>query len=198
LNLPIMTLTAALFVGGESRRMGVDKATLLWRGQPLWARQLECLRELKPDALWISARTRPSWCPAEIEVVTDEQPGRGPLSGISAVLGRLQTTHCLALAIDLPRMTSDHLRKLRGLMQSGCGVIPANGKSFEPLGAIYPIEAAATAREALAGHDISLHHLAKILIQQKRLRPYELTQEETPLYQNINTRVEFEASGAET
>jgi molybdopterin-guanine dinucleotide biosynthesis protein A len=191
-----MTLTAALFVGGESRRMGVDKATLLWQGEPLWARQLDRLRELKPDALWVSARARPAWCPTEVDVVNDEQPGRGPLSGMSSVLSRLQTTHLLALAVDLPRMTPEHLRKLRGSMQPGCGVIPVSGKSFEPLCAIYPMEAAAAADEALAGHDISLHHLVKILIQQERLRPYELTGKETPLYQNINTRAEFEASSS--
>src|SRR5262245_1278006 len=177
-----MTLTTALFAGGESRRMGMDKATLLWQGKPLWTRQLDCLRELKPAALWVSARTRPAWCPTEIEVVLDEPPARGPLSGISAVLGRLQTTHFLALAIDLPRMTSEHLRKLERLARPGCGVIPAIGKNFEPLCAIYPAEAAALAREALAGKDVSLQRLAGILIQQKRMQPYGVTEAEIPLY----------------
>src|SRR5438552_6491344 len=99
-----MTLTAVLFVGGESRRMGVDKATLRIAGEFLWERQLKVLRELKADALWISARTKPAWCPKEIEVVLDDPPSRGPLSGLSAVLNKMQTTHALALAIDLPRM----------------------------------------------------------------------------------------------
>jgi len=34
-----MTLSAVLLAGGESTRMGRDKATLEWRGLPFWACQ---------------------------------------------------------------------------------------------------------------------------------------------------------------
>jgi molybdopterin-guanine dinucleotide biosynthesis protein A len=72
-----MTLTAVLFTGGLSRRMGVDKATMQIEGEPLWTRQLRILRELRPDSLWISARSRPEWCSPEIEVILDGPPSRG-------------------------------------------------------------------------------------------------------------------------
>jgi len=61
------TLTAVLFVGGAARRMGTDKASPLWQGEPLWSRQLRTLRELQPQKILISARTRPDWCPAAVE-----------------------------------------------------------------------------------------------------------------------------------
>ena len=93
-----MTLTAVLFAGGEARRLGADKATLLWEGEPLWSRQLRTLRELAPEKILISARTKPAWCPPEIETVLDEPPARGPLSGIVAALKKMETTHLLALA----------------------------------------------------------------------------------------------------
>src|SRR6185369_1099736 len=153
-----MTLTAALFVGGESRRMGVDKATLSFAGVPLWRRQLETLRRLRPEVLWISARTRPAWCPADVDVVIDDPPSRGPLSGLAAAAEKLQTTHLLVLAVDLPYMTAGHLEKLRGLARPGCGVIPLNETFFEPLAAIYPIEAAA---EIKSTADASLQGLAR-------------------------------------
>jgi molybdopterin-guanine dinucleotide biosynthesis protein A len=38
-----MTLTAVLLAGGESRRMGRDKAAIVFRGQLLWQRQIELL-----------------------------------------------------------------------------------------------------------------------------------------------------------
>ena len=38
-----MTLSAVLLAGGESRRMGMDKATIIFRGAPLWERQLAIL-----------------------------------------------------------------------------------------------------------------------------------------------------------
>ncbi|MGH7980442.1 MAG: NTP transferase domain-containing protein, partial [Limisphaerales bacterium] len=109
------TLTAALFAGGSSRRMGVDKATLILNGDPLWSRQVAILRALNPAKILISARNKPGWCPAVVEAALDAAPSRGPLEGLAAALGKIQTTHLLALAIDLPRMTSAHLTKLRAL-----------------------------------------------------------------------------------
>jgi molybdopterin-guanine dinucleotide biosynthesis protein A len=147
-----MTITAMLLTGGRSRRMGQDKAGVIIAGGALWQRQLRVLRELGPEALWVSARTRPPWCPPEIEVVVDKPPSRGPLSGLAAGLGRSQTSHLLALAIDLPRISTEHLGKLWGQTRSGAGVIPQQDDYFEPLCGIYP----AIAQEALNASDASL------------------------------------------
>jgi molybdenum cofactor guanylyltransferase len=182
-----MALTAVLFVGGLSQRMGTDKATLRLEGEPLWQRQINRLQELKPNALWISARERPSWCPPNIETVLDDSPSRGPLSGLTASLDRLQTSHLLVLAIDLPRMTVEQLRKLCALAEPGRGVIPFNGEIFEPLCAIYPIEAAAAVRAALSGAELSLQRLAQTLVREHRAVPYPLSEREKELFQNVNT-----------
>ncbi|HXA43864.1 MAG TPA: molybdenum cofactor guanylyltransferase, partial [Candidatus Angelobacter sp.] len=128
-----MTLSAILLAGGLSRRMGVDKATLLVAGEPLWQRQLRMIKEVGPAAFWLSARGELPWCPPGIEVVPDKLPSRGPLSGVASGLSRLQTSHLLVLAVDLPQMTTAHLRELWGLSRPGTGVIPLNGGYFEPL-----------------------------------------------------------------
>src|SRR5438874_11064541 len=93
-----MNITAVLLAGGESRRMGRDKATLLFHGKPLWQIQLELLRRLKPAEILVSARTDPSWRPADVQFVADDLPSRGPLSGIAASLAQVHTAHLLALA----------------------------------------------------------------------------------------------------
>jgi molybdopterin-guanine dinucleotide biosynthesis protein A len=182
-----MMLSAILIAGGLSSRMGADKATLIIGDEPLWQQQLRLLNDLRPMALWVSARTALPWCPAEIEVVTDRPPSRGPLSGLVAGLLRLQTSHLLVLAIDLPQMTTEHLQKLWGLASPGMGVIPLNGSYFEPLCAIYPIEAAAIAEVALNSSDVSLQSFAQTLRRQSQAHVYDLTPEEQPLYHNMNT-----------
>ncbi len=181
-----MTLTAMLLVGGESRRMGVDKATLTISHEPLWKRQLGMLRELTPDNLWISARSRPGWCPQDAEVILDEPPSRGPLSGMTAALSRLQTSHLLVLAIDMPQMTSAHIRKLLSSMRPGCGVLPANENWFEPLCAVYPAEASEAARRALSRGELSLQHLARTLCDENMLEHFEIPDSEKLLYLNLN------------
>ena len=132
------TLTAVLFVGGESRRMGADKATRLFEDEPLWARQLRTLRELSPEKILISARARPRWCPLKIETVLDTPPSRGPLSGLRAALARAETSHLLVLAVDLPRMNVAGLRKIIAAAGDGFGAV-VKGDFYEPLGAVYPV-----------------------------------------------------------
>jgi molybdopterin-guanine dinucleotide biosynthesis protein A len=119
--------------------------------------------------------------------VLDEAPSRGPLSGVAAALGRLRTSHLLVLAVDLPRMTAEHLRKLAGLTGPGSGVIPRTGDFFEPLCAFYPAEAAEAARDALAGEDVSLQPFVARLVRENRARPYEVSESEKRLHQNANT-----------
>jgi molybdopterin-guanine dinucleotide biosynthesis protein A len=167
--------------------MGADKATLTYAGTPLWTRQLAVLRALNLEVIHISARIRPVWCPQDIELVTDQPPSRGPLSGLAAALRRLHTTHLLALAIDLPEMTSDHLRKLWLLSRPGCGVVPTMDDRFEPLCAIYPVEAADMAAEMLASDDLSLQYLVQTLLRKNRVGICHLSEAERALYRNINT-----------
>jgi len=175
-----------LLAGGHSRRMGREKATLSVKGGPLWDRQLQLLSSLSPAVLWVSARKNPPWCPSGVEVIPDESPSRGPLSGLAAGLRRLQTSHLLVLAIDLPQMSVEHLRKLWALASPGSGVIPLKDDYFEPLCAIYPAEAAPIAEEALKSGNASLQALVKTLLSQSRAQTYAITQSERSLYFNWN------------
>ena len=81
-----MDLSAVLLAGGESRRMGTDKATILFRGKPLWQIQLETLRNLRPAEIFLSVRMDPLWRPRDVQFIADVPPSRGPLSGIAASL----------------------------------------------------------------------------------------------------------------
>lgn len=180
------TLTTVLFAGGESRRMGVDKATLMLDGEPMWGRQFRIMRALGPAKMIVSARNKPVWCPLDIEVLLDEQPSRGPLSGLVAALEQLQTTHLLALAIDLPQMTSAHLKQLWSLSQPGIGIVPRNGKFFEPLSAIYPVEGVDAVRQALSANDVSLHSFIRTLAGRKLIHFYRIAKFEATFYRNVN------------
>ena len=84
-------VSAVLLAGGESRRMGTDKATFLFRGKPLWQVQLETLRRLRPAEIFVSARTDPSWRPAYVQFIADIPPSCGPLSGLAASLQKMHT-----------------------------------------------------------------------------------------------------------
>ena len=186
-------LSAVLLAGGESRRMGRDKATLPFRGRPLWQIQLELLRKLKPAEIFISASTDPKWRPHDVTFVADVPPSRGPLSGLAASLNRMSTSHLLALAIDMPLMSSEYLEFLCAQIEPGRGVLAKIGDRAEPLAAIYPREAAIETAKALAGTDFSLQSLACDLVAVGKLRAISVTQQEEKFFRNMNELADLES-----
>src|SRR5258705_11915427 len=100
-----MTLTAVLLAGGESRRMGKEKATIVFNGEPLWQRQITLLRHLGAKKILVSTRAERSWRPADTELVLDQPPSPGPISGLTAALARTRTPHLVALWVNMPFFT---------------------------------------------------------------------------------------------
>jgi molybdopterin-guanine dinucleotide biosynthesis protein A len=101
-------------------------------------------------------------------------------------LNRLQTSHLLLLATDLPQMTAEQLRKLWALSRPGGGVIPMIATNFEPACAIYPVEIATEANAALKSGHLSLQRLAGVLIKENRAIAYSLSKPEAELFHNVN------------
>jgi len=182
-----MKLSAVLLAGGESRRMGRDKATLEFRGEPLWQRQIRTLGELDPVEILVSARTEPDWLPAETTFVPDDAPSRGPLSGLAAALRVMRGSHLLALAVDMPLMTEAYLRSLCDLAGPGRGVLPMSERRAEPLTAVYPRKSSPTVVSGLASEDVSLQSITGKLVNEDLLRVVYLSRGEKRLYYNINT-----------
>jgi len=187
-----MNISAVLLAGGESRRMGRDKATLLFRGRPLWEIQFDLLRALRPEEIFVSARTDPPWRPSGVQFVSDEPPSRGPLSGLSATLARISTDHLLALAIDMPLMTENYLRLICNLVEPGRGVLPMIGNRAEPLVAIYPKGTETDFITALSGSDFSLQSLTKKLVDAGKLSLVKVLEEEANFFRNFNNLSDFD------
>jgi molybdenum cofactor guanylyltransferase len=186
-----MNLSAVLLAGGESRRMGKDKAAALFRGKPLWQVQLNLLRELRPAEIFLSARSDPDWRPADVEFVGDELPSRGPLSGVAASLGRIRTKHLLTLAIDMPFMSEKYLRFLCDQIEPRRGVLPMIGGRAEPLAAIYPAEAHVDLVAALSGLDFSLQTLDQRLVVAGKLRAISVEKRDQHFFRNLNEPADF-------
>jgi molybdenum cofactor guanylyltransferase len=188
-----MNISAVLLAGGESRRMGKDKATLLFCGRPLWQIQLETLRKLELEEIFVSARTDPIWRPADAQFVSDVHPSRGPLSGLAAALTRMRSSHLLALAIDMPFISESYLRRLCDQIEPACGVLPKIANRAEPLAAIYPREANVDFHIALAGPDFSLQALTSRLVGAGKLRPVVVSEEAREFFVNVNQPADLQS-----
>jgi molybdenum cofactor guanylyltransferase len=186
-----MTLTAVLLVGGESIRMGRDKATIEFDGQPFWKRRLEVLRAVGPEKIFVSARAEPSWLPDDVALLLDDPPPRGPLSGLTKAFAAMRTTHLLALAIDMPFMTDETLQNLCERAEPGRGLVPMIGDHAEPLAAIYPAEAAAHFATALAGTDFSLQRVIQKLATEGKVSLVAVPARDEHFYRSVNDPEDF-------
>jgi molybdenum cofactor guanylyltransferase len=169
--------TAALLTGGNSRRMGRDKAFLPveWEGvtAPLWARQLAILQSLGPEKLMISGPRKPGF-PESVPVVPDEWKHAGPLGGIATCLKQIESEVLLVLAIDMPHVQPEFLKKLLARSEAGCGVVPVCCNRFEPLVAVYPRVALEIAVDQLKNDDHILQRFVEKLLKRRLLIDYEV------------------------
>lgn len=117
---------AAGFVlaGGESSRMGRDKALLPFAGRPLIEHALAILREAGLSVTIAGARpAAESMLAAHAPIVLDTQHGLGPLAGICAALNTASTRCAVFLPIDLPLLPASLVGYLLHHARStGCAV----------------------------------------------------------------------------
>jgi molybdopterin-guanine dinucleotide biosynthesis protein A len=121
---------AAGFVlaGGESSRMGSDKALIELVGQPLIAHALATLREVGLHASIAGARSDLS---GFAPVIEDAAPGLGPLSGVCAGLASASARWVVFHSIDLPLLPASLIAHLLLRAQiSGASVTLASVNGF--------------------------------------------------------------------
>jgi molybdopterin-guanine dinucleotide biosynthesis protein A len=167
--------------------MGRDKAFLKIGGVPLWQRQLRILRQLEPDELLLAGPRRTEWMSACDAIVADACADAGPLAGLVASLRRCRTPSLLALAIDLPQMTADYLRRLIDACAVGTGVVPTRGDRLEPLAAVYPLASLGLAEEQLLTESYSLQEFGRRCLAQGLLLSRPIAPNEESLFLNLNT-----------
>ncbi len=182
-----MKCSGALLAGGQSRRMGLDKADMLVGGESLWQRQIAILRKTGVDEVIVSGPDRPDWRDAGLVVVEDERPACGPLGGLVSVLRRATYPLIVVLAVDMPSMTSAFLRMLVESAGADTGVVPKIGERYEPLAAAYPAAALALAEECLAQRARSLQGFVSRAVASGLVRERLMAAGERALFFNVNT-----------
>ncbi len=175
--------------------MGTDKAALRIGGSPLWERQLTTLRLAGAQEILISGPADGPYAGAGWPIVPDETPGAGPLAGLCSGLRRAAAEWVMPLAIDLPAMTSDFLRRLlEAALATRCGLVPVEESGrLHPLAAVYPRACLDIAEACLGGEDHSLRHFVQRASGEGLLRPYLLAREQVSLFVNLNTPVDLAA-----
>lgn len=187
-----------VLVGGESRRMGRDKALLSYDGGSTQLERTAGLLQSVCDRTFVSQRAEQAFAtPSGSEAIYDSvEDAKGPLCGILSAMRTHTDAHWLVLACDLPYLQSATLEKLIREFRAAPPQLTAYRSSHdglpEPLCAIYP-----------AGSDATLLALSKelgkscprklLIVKEARL----IDQDDPRSLNNINTAEEFVQTAGE-
>jgi molybdopterin-guanine dinucleotide biosynthesis protein A/precorrin-6B methylase 2 len=190
---PGQRFSAVILAGGQSRRMGRDKAWVEINGQTLLARALATVRDAGIDEVFISGREGTAYASLGCPVLHDARPGRGPLGGIVAGLSAAHSPLLLVLAVDLARMTSAFIRKLKVHCTANTGVVPVLSGRLEPLAAIYPTRYHRVAGQLLK-KSRAAHELAELCRRERAVRTVAIAPSDARFFLNCNTRADLAAA----
>ncbi len=190
-------LAGFILAGGQSSRMGRDKALLEFAGVPLLVRTARLLEPRVASVTVIGPPER--YAALRLRVVPDDQPGVGPLGGIATALRLSSPEWNLLVGCDLPYLTGEWLDWLigRALASKADALVPETERGLEPLCAIYhrgcaPALAASLARgvrkvtDAVAG-------LALERVTPAEWKPFDV---DGALFKNMNTPADYEEARA--
>ena len=177
-------LSGAIIAGGQSSRLGFNKALVLFRGKPVIERMRETLSPVV-SSIRIIANDPSEYRAFNIETVPDLRPGCGPLSGIHAALSVSTTEYVLIVSCDLPLLTADTLTPLL-LEYPGYDITMFKHKLFEPLCAVYR----RTCLPAL--EELIDHGEYRIIDLFPTLNTRIIRVDQSEVFQNINTKEDYE------
>ncbi len=131
-------LTVVIQAGGQSSRMGEDKALKLFLGRPLIERVIENLLPIADEMIVTTNR------PAEYgflnhRLVPDLRPGRGSLGGLYTAIASASHPFVAVAACDMPFASKNYFESAYRLMvkEEADVVISKTDQGHEPFHALY-------------------------------------------------------------
>jgi len=178
--------------GGQSSRMGQEKALLKLKGETLIERIMRRLRPLA-DEILITTNQPENFAFLGVPLIGDLWPERGALPGLYTALKSASRPLAAIVACDMPFASPEIFTRLTELAAQADAALPNPGQ-FEPLHAVYRPQTCLPAIEAAlrAGEKKVISWLPQVRVA--TLSAAELTQLDPSgrAFLNLNTPTEWE------
>lgn len=124
--------------GGQSARMGEDKALKLFLGRPLIQRVIDRLAPLA-DEIIVTTNRPEDYAFLGLRLVSDIAPGRGALGGLYTAIASATSPLVAVAACDMPFASASLLETAARLLvqEEADIVIPKTDDGYEPFHAVY-------------------------------------------------------------
>lgn len=132
----LMRACGVILAGGQSSRMGRNKAFIEFRGEPLIQRLAHRMQDWFEQVVVVT-NSPELYGFLGLPLVGDRIPGLGPLGGLEAGLSSCKYDHAFFCATDMPFVSEALVRYMVGLAPEYDVVVPMLGGEYEPMHAVY-------------------------------------------------------------
>jgi molybdopterin-guanine dinucleotide biosynthesis protein A len=137
----VFDMEGFILKGGQSRRMGTDKARLRLGDQTFVERIALALKHIAPHTSLVGDIDEDD-AERSLPIVRDVVPQWGALGGLHAALTACRAQWCCVVACDLPFVSGELFRRLTSLTENFDAVVPVQtDQRPQPLCALYKTHA---------------------------------------------------------
>jgi len=186
------SVSGFVLAGGQSSRMGRDKAFMQLGGRTLLAHALQSAMAATGSVQIVGSAEKFAAFGSAVE---DIYPGQGPLAGIHAALAGTRTELNLIMAVDMPFLETELLNYLvvQARRTSAILVVPEAGGRLQPLCAVYRRAFAEVAERSLRAGENKIDRLfcevETRVIEHEELERNGFTEK---MFRNLNTEQDWQ------
>ncbi len=196
---PSLNLAALILAGGQSSRMGEDKALVTYQGIPMLQHVYQVAAASSENVYVLSPWNQryQQILPPECKYLIESQAGRGPLFGFAEGLIQISADQISAdwiwlLACDLPLLNGeilqDWINQLPKIPPSTDALVPQGSNIWEPMCAFYRRQILTSLQNFLQSGGRSFQKwLSHICVQ-----PLPIDPQTNPMLHNCNTPLDLE------
>lgn len=156
----ISDCTAIILAGGDSKRMGRDKAALPFNGETLLQSVVAKVQPLFPQIL---VSVRQPRVDVALPQICDGQADGGPLVALISALEAITTPWAFVVACDMPFVAPALITHLASLRADHQAVVPKVNEHAQPMAAFYARSALPLLQSSLVSGNKSLTGALKAL-----------------------------------
>ena len=120
---PVSSFSLAIIAGGQSRRMGRDKAFVHLAGKPLIEHVITRSADLGQAETILITNKPAQFAHLGLPMYRDILPNKGSLGGIYTALVQAQSPDVLVLACDMPFVSTDLLRYMADQIRAKTDIV---------------------------------------------------------------------------
>ncbi|MCK9230599.1 MAG: molybdenum cofactor guanylyltransferase [Syntrophales bacterium] len=129
-------MTGIILAGGESSRMGENKAFIEFGGERLLDRTITLFRDLFDELILVTNDPR-AYLDLDLTIVTDIIPGKGALGGIYSGLFFTRSERAFVAPCDMPFLNRSFIAWMLSQADDCDVLVPAPADGPQPLHAVY-------------------------------------------------------------